>query len=72
MHYAASKGALVALTRSIAKNFAADGITAYIVAPAVGVWLYGHESWAAFAAIIGQCLAVVVIGWRSMARDVRA
>jgi 3-oxoacyl-[acyl-carrier protein] reductase len=33
MHYAASKGALVALTRSIAKNFAADGITAYIVAP---------------------------------------
>jgi MFS family permease len=45
---------------------------AYIVAPAVGVWLYGHESWAAFAAIIGQCLAVVGIGWRSMARDVAA
>lgn len=45
---------------------------AYIVAPAVGVWLYGHDTWAAFAAIIGQCLIVVVLGWRSMARDVPA
>ncbi|RMD91234.1 MAG: SDR family oxidoreductase [Alphaproteobacteria bacterium] len=33
MHYAASKGALVALTRSIAKNYAKAGIRAYLVAP---------------------------------------
>ncbi len=33
MHYAASKGALVALTRSIAKNYARAGIRAYLVAP---------------------------------------
>jgi len=33
MHYAASKGAVVALTRSIAKGFARDNIQAYIVAP---------------------------------------
>ncbi|MCK5574269.1 MAG: SDR family oxidoreductase [Sphingomonadales bacterium] len=33
MHYAASKGAVVALTRSIAKGYAQDNIMAYIVAP---------------------------------------
>ncbi|MGH0241654.1 SDR family NAD(P)-dependent oxidoreductase [Sinorhizobium meliloti] len=33
MHYAASKGGLVALTRSIARGYAKDGILAYIVAP---------------------------------------
>ena len=33
MHYAASKGAMVAFTRSIAKNYAGDGIQAYTVAP---------------------------------------
>ena len=33
MHYAASKGAVIALTRSIAKGYAADGVLAYIVAP---------------------------------------
>lgn len=33
MHYAASKGAVVALTRSIAKGFARDNIQAYTVAP---------------------------------------
>ncbi len=33
MHYAASKGAVVALTRSIAKGYAADNIFAYIIAP---------------------------------------
>lgn len=33
MHYAASKGAMVAFTRSIAKNYAAENILAYIVAP---------------------------------------
>ena len=33
MHYAASKGAMVALTRSIARGYGADGILAYGVAP---------------------------------------
>ena len=33
MHYAASKGAVVALTRSIAKGYADKGIYAYCVAP---------------------------------------
>lgn len=33
LHYAASKGAVVALMRSIARAFAKDGIYAYIIAP---------------------------------------
>lgn len=33
MHYAASKGAVVAFTRSLAKGFAAENIYAFIVAP---------------------------------------
>ncbi|GGR20372.1 SDR family NAD(P)-dependent oxidoreductase [Deinococcus ruber] len=33
MHYAASKGAVVTLTKSIARNFAAAGVLAYAVAP---------------------------------------
>jgi NAD(P)-dependent dehydrogenase (short-subunit alcohol dehydrogenase family) len=33
LHYAASKGAVVALTRSIARGYAKDGILAFIVAP---------------------------------------
>ena len=32
-HYAASKGGMVALTRTIARGFAADGVTAFVVAP---------------------------------------
>ncbi|PYE53263.1 SDR family NAD(P)-dependent oxidoreductase [Deinococcus yavapaiensis] len=33
MHYAASKGGVIALTRSIARGYAPDGILAYAVAP---------------------------------------
>lgn len=33
LHYAASKGAVVALMRSIARGYAADGILAFVVAP---------------------------------------
>jgi NAD(P)-dependent dehydrogenase (short-subunit alcohol dehydrogenase family) len=33
MHYAASKAAVVALTRSIAKGYAKDGVCAYTIAP---------------------------------------
>ena len=33
MHYAASKGGVIALTRSIARGFAKDNILAFAVAP---------------------------------------
>lgn len=33
MHYAASKGGVIALTRSIARGFAADGVLAFAIAP---------------------------------------
>ena len=33
MHYAASKGGLVSLTRTIARGFAGEGVIAYVVAP---------------------------------------
>lgn len=33
MHYAASKGAVIALTKSIARGYAAEGILAYAIAP---------------------------------------
>lgn len=42
---------------------------AYIVAPAVGVWLYGHSTWIGFAVIELLCLAVLVLGIRGMASD---
>ena len=42
---------------------------AYIVAPAIGVWLYGHAAWVGFASIELLCLAVMVLGWRSMGSD---
>ncbi|MFO1255499.1 MAG: MFS transporter [Sphingomonadaceae bacterium] len=42
---------------------------AYIVAPAVGVWLYGHDPWIGFAAIGVLCAAVIVLGARTMTSD---
>jgi MFS family permease len=42
---------------------------AYIVAPAVGVWLYGHSAWIGFAVVELLCLAVFVLALRSMAKD---
>ena len=42
---------------------------AYIAAPAIGVWLYGHNPWLGFAGIEALCLSVVVVGWRAMATD---
>ena len=41
----------------------------YIVAPAIGVWLYGHNPWVGFAVIELLCAAVIVLGLRSMAGD---
>ncbi len=42
---------------------------AYIVAPAIGVWLYGHSSWIGFAVIELLCLAVLILGLKSMGKD---
>ncbi len=42
---------------------------AYIVAPAIGVWLYGHSAWIGFAVIELLCLAVLVLGLKGMSRD---
>lgn len=42
---------------------------AYILAPAIGVWLYGHSSWVGFATIELLCVAVIVLGLRGMTRD---
>ena len=42
---------------------------AYILAPAIGVWLYGHSQWIGFAVIEALCLAVIVLGWRSLNID---
>lgn len=42
---------------------------AYIFAPAIGVWLYGHSPWVGFAAIELLCLAVIVLGLKSMSKD---
>ena len=42
---------------------------AFVVAPAIGVWLYGHSDWLAFAVIIGLCFAVLAIGWKSLSAD---
>ena len=41
----------------------------YVYAPALGVWLYGHSDWLGFAAIIGFCVAVMVIGWTRLDSD---
>lgn len=43
--------------------------SAYILAPAVGVWLYGHSDWLGFIAIEALCLWVFVLALRGMARD---
>ena len=42
---------------------------AYIVAPALGVWLYGHHEAIGFVTICGLCAAVFVFGWRSLDSD---
>lgn len=41
----------------------------YIVAPAVGVWLYGHSSWIGFAVIELLCLAVLMLGLKGLGKD---
>ena len=41
----------------------------YIVAPAIGVWLYGHNPWVGFGTILALCAAVIVLGIRGMTSD---
>lgn len=66
-------GASLAVTRK--EQGEASGVVAsasgaaFIVAPAIGVWLYGHSDWLAFAVIIGLCFTVLAIGWRSLSSD---
>nr|WP_084001890.1 MFS transporter [Tsuneonella dongtanensis] len=42
---------------------------AYIVAPALGVWLYGHHEVIGFVTICALCGIVFVHGWRALAND---
>jgi MFS family permease len=42
---------------------------AYIVAPALGVWLYGHHETIGFVTICALCAAVFVYGWRALDDD---
>lgn len=42
---------------------------AYIVAPAVGVWLYGHSPWIGFGVIELLCITVIVMGFKGMTSD---
>ncbi len=42
---------------------------AYIVAPALGVWAYGHSPWVGFTAIELLCLLVLLLGLRGMTND---
>ena len=66
-------GASLAVTR--AEQGQSAGIVAsvngaaYIAAPAIGVWLYGHSPWVGFAVIELLCAAVIVLGIKGMARD---
>lgn len=66
-------GSSLAVTR--AEQGQSAGIVAsingagYILAPAVGVWLYGHSPWIGFAAIELLCLAVIVLGVKGMTPD---
>lgn len=66
-------GASLAVTR--AEQGQAAGIiasvngAAYIVAPAIGVWLYGHSPAIGFAVVEVLCVTVFFIGLRAMSRD---
>ena len=66
-------GASLAVSRpeqgQVSGKVASINGAAYIYAPALGVWLYGHSDWLGFAAIIGFCVAVMVIGWTRLDSD---
>ena len=66
-------GASLAVTR--AEQGQASGVVAsvtgaaFVFAPALGVWLYGHSDWLGFGLIVALCAAVFVIGLRSLGED---
>ena len=68
-----TSGASLAVTRAeqgqIGGIVASINGAAYVFAPALGVWLYGHHQTIGFAAICALCLAVFVLGWRSLDGD---
>lgn len=66
-------GASLAVTR--AEQGQVGGIVAslngaaYVLAPAIGVWLYGHHEAIGFAAIAALCLIVILLGWTALESD---
>lgn len=66
-------GASLAVSRpeqgQVSGKVASINGASYIYAPALGVWLYGHSDWLGFAVIIGFCIAVFVLGSRSLQSD---
>ena len=66
-------GASLAVTR--AEQGEASGVVAsvtgaaFVFAPALGVWLYGHSDWLGFGLIVALCAAVFAIGLRSLGSD---
>lgn len=66
-------GASLAVTRAeqgqIGGIVASINGAAYVVAPALGVWLYGHHQTIGFVTICGLCAAVFVHGWFALERD---
>ncbi|MGB7373864.1 MFS transporter [Pontixanthobacter sp.] len=66
-------GASLAVSRS--EQGEASGVVAsvtgaaFVFAPALGVWLYGHSDNLAFIVIVALCIAVAIIGWGSLTSD---
>ena len=66
-------GASLAVTRpeqgQVSGKVASINGASFVYAPALGVWLYGHSDWLAFITIGLFCLAVLMLGWRSLQAD---
>lgn len=63
------------LAVSMAEQGQASGVVtsvngaAWVLAPAIGVWLYGQSDYIGFAVIVALCVAVFAYGWRWLERD---
>ena len=68
-----TSGASLAVNRSeqgqVAGIVASVNGAAYIIAPAIGVWLYNIAPLESFAIIIGLCLFVLIWGRKALQRD---
>ena len=66
-------GASLAVTRveqgQVSGIVASLNGAAYVVAPALGVWLYGHHETVGFVTICALCAVVFVQGWRALDVD---